>query len=135
MIRSDGNITCYVLECRSNAPGYENRWFLAGLDHFGTPPGFSASGPCWQKTGIHGTFDEEEGFSALRVMSSQHIEYDWRLMKLEISQKHSEVATIQAKTPGAAPPSTHSYPTAEDEELRRRIRIIHNGGKKTTAVS
>jgi len=32
------------------------KWDFSNLDHFGYPDGFSASGECWQKTGVHGCF-------------------------------------------------------------------------------
>jgi len=121
-MRCDGEFTIYVLEARYTT-GKDKKWFRASLDSFGTPPGFSASGECWQKTGIHGTFDEAQGVDAAMVMAREHVEFDWRLMRLEVSQHHHDVVTFSAKKPGAQAPD--GYPVTK--EMRARYDAIHKG--------
>ena len=123
-MRCDGDIVIFVLQGRSTEKGKKKEWFGPSFDYFGHPPGFQASDDCWQRTGIFGTFDEDEGLTALKLFNREHVEYDWRLMRLHVVQEHTEVACFQAKTPRKKPPEAHSYPEASDYELRRRARAV-----------
>jgi len=62
-----------------------------------TTNGFSASGDCWQQTGIHGTFELQVGMEALQYMAKKFPERRWRLVKYECSRKTTPVATIRRK--------------------------------------
>jgi hypothetical protein len=126
-MRCDADLIIFVLQGRSTEAKGKRDWFSPSYDHFGHPPGFNASGECWQKTGIHGTFDEDEGLAALRVFNREHVEYDWRLIRMHVVQEHIEVARFNAKKPGQKSPSTNPYPTKEDEEVYRRARAVAAG--------
>jgi len=65
MIRADGAYKIFVLEFKFLP---KDAWHTASLDHFGSPPGFSASDDCWQKTGVYGTFDQREARRGLAWM-------------------------------------------------------------------
>ena len=117
-MRSDGDVVLFKLEAK-----LDKDWFSANYDHFGSPAGFTASDDGWQKTGIFGTFDEEEGMRALLVMSKQHVEYSWRLMRLKLSQHHFEVATMAARKPGGPRIDWRTNNT----EMRRRVTAIQKG--------
>lgn len=120
-MRHDGEIVVFVLQGRSTEKKEKNEWFSPSFDHFGHPPGFKASDPCWQQTGIFGTFDEDEGLAALKVFNREHVEYDWRLMRLHVIQEHTEVACFQARTPGKkSPDSSLEY----DSVARKRARAV-----------
>lgn len=128
-MRIDGDYTVYVLQGRSKQPEREEKqgWFGPSYDHFGHPPGFSASDLCWQKLGIHATFDYQQGLQALTLFNELHVEYDWRLMELKLSQHHKEVAMFAAREPGKESPHTNSYPELSDYEVGRRARAVHKG--------
>ncbi len=119
MIRIDGKFTIFVLQGRKTKSKTDT-WFSPSFDSFGTPSDFSASGDCWQKLGIHGTFEEEAGLSALARFAKAYPEYDWRLMKLDLSQTHTEFASMSARRPGKA----YDKPYLTTDEHRRRIQIV-----------
>jgi hypothetical protein len=123
MMRNDGEVTVYVLQFRNQGTKSDQRWRGANLDHFGHPPGFKASSDCWQRTGLDGTFDEEQGFEGLKLMSREHVEYDWRLMRLEISQHHYEVASMSAIKPG----TNVTAQSPDYEEVCRRAIAVEKG--------
>jgi hypothetical protein len=125
-MRTDGDFVIFVLQARSTI-GQEKKWFSPNYDTFGTPPDFTASGDCWQTLGIHGTFDEEKGLDALRLMNREHPEYDWKLMERRLSQHHREIATMAAKNPGVKSPYYTMSGTAEDKECSRRARAVNKG--------
>jgi hypothetical protein len=105
MIRTDGTFTIYRIQHRT--PG--GRWTFSNFDHFGHPPGFTASEPCWQQTGVMGTFDREVAVKALRWIQNpkrvvrrvehwEEIEYrfgishEFRLVVVEITQRTTPLA-------------------------------------------
>lgn len=124
MLRIDGDFTIYVLGCRITDKK-SNKWFSPSFDSFGTPPGFTASDECWQKTGVHGTFNEAQAFAALQLFAKAYPEDDWRMEEVKISQHHSPIATKLATKPGED--FHHPYPATE--EYRRRIKIVQGKGK------
>lgn len=70
-------------------------WFDANLDHFGHPAGFKSSDPCWQTTGIHGTFVKAEGVRALEEIILAHPGHVWRLVERRLSQKTVSLFTAE----------------------------------------
>lgn len=93
-VRKDGEYVVYVIQTRSaNYRGGE--WYNASLDHFGTPPGFSASSECWQTTGIDGTFDRAVGLAGLSAIANKHPGVEFRLAQVNITQKTAEVASMK----------------------------------------
>lgn len=127
MLRIDGEFTIYVLKGRATEHR-SNKWFSPSYDSFGTPPGFTASDECWQATGIHGTFDESQAFSALKLFAKAYPEQDWRMEEVKISQQHTQIALMTAKNPGKS--YGHPYPTTA--EYRQRISIVQ--GKDTVSA-
>lgn len=119
MLRIDGDFIIYVLGCRTTEKN-SDKWFSPSYDSFGTPPGFTASDECWQTTGIHGTFDEAQAFTALQLFAKAYPEYDWRMEEVKISQRRSKIAEMSAKKPGKS--FAHLYPATD--EYRRRIDIV-----------
>lgn len=51
-----------------------------------TANGFGASGDCWQKTGVHGTFDQDAAFEAQRFMEDKFPLISWRVVQVNIMQ-------------------------------------------------
>lgn len=85
MIRKDGSYRIFVIETRFD--DYKNaNWFLANLDHFGSPKGFGAGGDCWQTTGVTGTFKEKEAKKGLGWIRKRYPESQFRLAAVHISQ-------------------------------------------------
>jgi hypothetical protein len=119
MLRIDGYFTIYVLKGR-NTEKKSEKWFSPSYDSFGTPPGFCASDECWQKTGVHGTFDEAQAFAALQLFAKAYPENDWRMEEVKISQHRSQIASMSAKKPG----ESFNKPYPATAEYRRRIDIV-----------
>lgn len=64
-----------------------NEWVYSSLDFFGYPPGFNASGKCWQETGIHGTLDDLEAREGLKWLRNKHPGFTFRCVKLTMTKK------------------------------------------------
>ncbi len=96
-LRTDGDYTVYLIEhlasFASRMPE-SVRWAGSNFDHFGTPKGFSASDPCWQKLGIHGTFKRSQAVAGLRWLAEKHNGYTFRIVEMTVSQKCTEVARM-----------------------------------------
>lgn len=87
MIAGDGTRTIYLIQHRQT-PVYPNAiWTTSNLDFFGYPPGFNASGKCWQETGIHGTLDDLEARNGLKWIREKHPAYTFRCVKLKLTRK------------------------------------------------
>lgn len=85
MISTDGCYKIYIIELRTE--GYRNgKWFTASLDHFGSPPGFTACDECWQRTGVRGTFDEKVGRKGIKWMRKKYPNEEFRLTCVHITQ-------------------------------------------------
>jgi hypothetical protein len=90
MIRRDGCYQIFLIETRSK--NYKNEeWFTASLDHFGSPPGFTASDDCWQRTGVYGTFVEKTAREGLKWIRRRHSDTEFRLVCVHISQMKVKV--------------------------------------------
>lgn len=91
----DGVSILYEIQ---HQPGDEKTlWRFSSLDHFGTPKGFAASCDCWQKTGIHGTFDLQEGLAGVRLLKSKWPAFRFRLVKRTYFQ-HTEIINPRITT-------------------------------------
>lgn len=102
MLRNDGKFEIYVLEFRAKKPdpdsSYSNEWHRISFDVAWVPNEcykkevwneFSASGKCWQETGVHGTFDVETAiklYVALKQHAFKKDEYIFRVVKKTIWQ-------------------------------------------------
>lgn len=95
LLRNDGDYTIYVIEfLYQQAATYPKRWTTANPDAFGEigRAGITASGECWQRTGIMGTFDRGQADYALKMIrkdcKSRHGKKgsDFRVRKFVISQ-------------------------------------------------
>jgi len=82
-LRVDGEYRIFTLQYWNEK---EHAWADAGLDHFGHPEGFTASGECWQRTGVNGTFDEDEALAGAAQLQKRH-GVPFRVAVLEISQR------------------------------------------------
>ena len=82
-LQSDGEYVIFTLQYWYEKDG---TWNDAGLDAFGHPEGFNASGECWQRTGVHGTFDEEEALRGASRLQQRH-GIPFRVQVLEVSQR------------------------------------------------
>ena len=92
-MRQDGTYTIYVIE--TMVPNYrDGEWFRASLDHFGYPPGFTASGQCWQETGEHGTYSLDEAIEGLTWIANRHPGDYFRVVQEVISKKTTEISTL-----------------------------------------
>lgn len=95
MLRTDGKFEIYVLEFRSKKE--REVWHSISFDVAWVPSEFykkevwdefSASGKCWQETGVHGTYDVEVAIK-LYVTLIQHSikDYIFRVVKKTIRQE------------------------------------------------
>ena len=82
LLRRDGQYAIFVIE-HHTAEG----WRESSLDHFGHPPGFSASDVCWQRTGIHGTFDTTQALHALAFLAERHKNTKFRIVRKDLTQR------------------------------------------------
>ncbi len=83
MLRCDGSFLIYKIQHDYHEDG---EWTYSNFDTFGTPPGFSASSECWQKTGIHGTFDKIVARDGLFWIRHKNPGTKFRLVSVVISQ-------------------------------------------------
>ena len=84
LLRKDGDYVIYIAERRLN-----NDWIGVAHDLYGCPVGFSASGNCWQETGVHGTYDLQAAKKGIRELASKNPDVGFRVVKVTISQ-HKE---------------------------------------------
>lgn len=101
MLRNDGKYEIFVIEFRSTGTC---SWHRISFDVAWVPAEqyqvkkdiwheFSASGKCWQETGVHGTYDAETAlvlFNMLKQHSIKKDKYSFRVAKITI-QQDSEV--------------------------------------------
>lgn len=80
---SDGEYVIFTLQYWDEKDGV---WADAGLGSFGHPEGFNASGECWQRTGVHGTFDEGQALDGAVKLQRRH-GIPFRVQVLEVSQR------------------------------------------------
>ena len=92
LLRNDGKVTIYQLQTRADKSYKNGNWFDANLDHFGYPEHFSASGECWQTTGLFGVLYEHQGIAGLKHISKAIPDRDFRLVKRVLSQSTKCVA-------------------------------------------
>lgn len=80
MLRTEGKFTIYKIEHQ-----WQNKGNWASSienEHY-----FTASGDCWQRTGVHGTFDLEEAKKAFgEVVSKLDKNRKFRLVGVTIEQ-------------------------------------------------
>ena len=104
MLRTDGKFEIYTLEFALKKPrpdsSYDNNWHLISFDAAWVPPElykskqevweeFSASGKCWQETGVHGTYDVETAIKLYCILNQHALEkekYKFRVVKTTIWQ-------------------------------------------------
>lgn len=90
MLRNDGSYTIYVIS--HNYGKRDPRFRQSSLDHFGynekksdSPKlSLSASGECWQKTGIHGTFDLNHAKKLAKRIAKKNTREDIKFAVQEI---------------------------------------------------
>lgn len=128
VLRTDGEWTAFLVEffCESDQKHYDNEdcWHRAG-DHFqakvpvelrrnhdghGKGPmhrqpfhDFSACGECWQETGIEGTYEESRAFDMAELLSKYNPGHKFRVVRIEVSQKRTELATFHRTEVARAP--------------------------------
>jgi len=90
MIWKDGEFEIYMIQHDYHADG---NYSYSNFDSFGHPEGFTASDPCWQTTGVMGTFDWETAQSGLEWIRRQHSATRFRLVLVRIKQT-TEVARV-----------------------------------------
>jgi len=98
MLRKDGKFEIYIIEFRNrnssdwHTLSFDAAWVSAELykSKEAIWHEFSASGQCWQETGVHGTYDVEMAIK-LYVLLKQHStkkdEYLFRVNKKTIWQE------------------------------------------------
>ena len=108
MLRSDGDFTIYVIQHLSRPGGNPFReitWVNSNLDYFVTNvpsdernaiAPFMAVGECWQKTGIHGTFNQNEALNAVVALATNNPDYNFRVAELQLSMRTRSVYEMSA---------------------------------------
>ena len=120
MLRRDGDYVIYVVQTHytDHKPGekpYRNgEWFDIGDNWIAKVPAhkrftclnpnhgkhkepfqtFSASGDCWQQTGIFGSFVLKQAMNLMKLMAEHVPNQEFRVAKLVITQHHEEIATM-----------------------------------------
>lgn len=99
MLRNDGKYEIYILEFSNDSKDfhqvsfdggfvYGKRWYADGSGKEHEPhQSFSASGKCWQETGIHGTYDVETAIKLYCILMQNNPKYMFRVIKKTISQE------------------------------------------------
>lgn len=85
ILHNDGSYTIYTIKCRKL--NRDSNYYYANLCTFGFPEGFKSSDECWQKTGIHGTFNLDEAKNAIKFLYDKHPDYLFKFVKLTLNQK------------------------------------------------
>lgn len=115
MIRTDGKFTFYIIEFQHKGKG---EWHFSGdcaqwakdipQGEYWLPrkkgqqypdlnpcfQGFSASGRCWQETGVHGTYDERRAIEACQIVAKYNPEHNFRVSKITIQQQGEVIANF-----------------------------------------
>lgn len=82
MMRRDGTWVFDPIQHRDKG----GSWTNSSLDHFGHPPGFTASDKCWQLTGQSGCFDSRVAKAGLAWIRKRHPNGRFRLLLVHITQ-------------------------------------------------
>ena len=107
MLRNDGDYTIYIIQYTKDKPGEE--WNNSGdctqfikkvktreqQDKIAYSKPFesiSACNECWQKTGIHGTFDLKMAMAVFQKIFRWFPKYRFRVAELKISQHITQIA-------------------------------------------
>jgi len=99
MLRTNGAFTFFVIQhYQPPSPdgSIAGKWMDSNLDHFGHPPGFTASSPCWQKLGVHGCFESEEAMAGILTMKSNWPNHKFRIARYDVIQ---QCTTIEFEKP------------------------------------
>lgn len=98
MLRNDGKYEIFILEAKKDSGecwfatdggGFKcrKRWHKDGSGKEYEPyESFSASGKCWQETGVHATYDVEQAIKLYHIMVEDNPEYIFRVIKKTICQ-------------------------------------------------
>jgi len=92
MIRNDGMYVIYDIQHRQSKP---TKWVSSSFEHFGHPEGFNASDPCWQETGVMGTFSRHVAQKGLTWIRKKNPGTYFRLVVVIISQKTLAVPALE----------------------------------------
>lgn len=120
-MRNDGDVTVFQIEHKSEA-----RWYGTSFDYFGTPhEAFSASGQCWQETGIHGTYDAEIAEIALMRISRTWPETAFRLVRRRYVRTTEVALELTARSRKLAP----KMDSVEHSRRAQSLRVLRENDK------
>lgn len=80
---NDGKFKIYEIEHQQK----DGKWVKSNLDYFGYPSDFNASGECWQRTGVSGTFNLPMVRNGLNWIQKKNPNHRFRLVLVTITQK------------------------------------------------
>lgn len=96
MIRKDGTYTFYRIQHLQK----DGKWVYSNFDYFCNGlkfdepyRSFTAIGKCWQEIGEQGCYDLSTGLSFLKQISQNWTDHQFRLVKIQITQK----TTVEVK--------------------------------------
>jgi hypothetical protein len=109
MIRKDGKYFIYIIQHQRDVDKRWvnssdcNRWIPGKLTRkkfetiFFTEPWrtITACGKCWQETGVHGSYIKNKALRILEKVSKWNPGIKFRVCKLEIEQRTTEVAQLK----------------------------------------
>ncbi len=95
MLRNDGKYEVYVIEAKGEGDWFQYNMDFCALTDDQPYKDFSASGECWQSTGVHGTFDVRHALKMFNLMTKAKPEYQFRVTKYTIWQD-SEVLWVSS---------------------------------------
>lgn len=108
MLFNDGKYEIFIIEAKK-----DNDWFQISFDggfkwgkrwyghckEFEPYESFSASGKCWQETGIHATYDLEKAIKLYLILMENNPDYMFRVNKKTIWQDSEILWCGQKKKP------------------------------------
>lgn len=91
LLRTDGEFTIYLLQHKYKKKG---SWTDSSLDffHLGQPAyeglkrPFSASGECWQQTGVCGTYGRGEALAFCAAIAAKYTDHKFRIACVHVVQ-------------------------------------------------
>ena len=112
MLRTDGKYNIYIIKhLYKDDP--KNGWSYSGDCYQWTPKKitfsvkyaefqdmfrpFSASGKCWQKTGIHGSYNKKDAIKILNVITKWQPNHRFKVCRLVIEQFTEDVVEMKYK--------------------------------------
>lgn len=106
MLPKDGSYTAYIIQhlsCPNGNPFHGVKWVISNLETFAgnlrsedkkVMAPFMSVGECYQQTGIHGTFKQNEALTAVLALAEVNPGRNFRVAQVNIEQSVTPVYEI-----------------------------------------